>query len=64
MSIRENLESVRKRIEKAASSVGRDPQEIKLIAAVKNVPTELVLQALDACQVASLLTTYICVVEY
>ena len=36
------------RIDKAASSVGRDPQEIRLIAAVKNVPTELVLQALEA----------------
>jgi pyridoxal phosphate enzyme (YggS family) len=48
MSILGNLESVRRRIEKAASSVGRDPQEIKLIVAVKNIPTELVLQALEA----------------
>lgn len=46
--IKENLQNIRKRIEKAASSVGRDPQEIKLIGAVKNVPTELVLQALEA----------------
>jgi hypothetical protein len=48
VSIKENIEKVRLRIDKAASSVGRDPQEIRLIAAVKNVPTELVLQALEA----------------
>ena len=48
MSIKENLQNIRTQIEKAASSAGRDPQEIKLIGAVKNVPTELVLRALEA----------------
>ncbi|MBU0671970.1 MAG: YggS family pyridoxal phosphate-dependent enzyme [Candidatus Margulisbacteria bacterium] len=48
MSIRENLQVVRERIKQAAQSVRRDPQEIKLIAAVKALPTELVLEALEA----------------
>ena len=33
MSVKENLQNVRKRIEKAALAAGRDPGEIKLIAA-------------------------------
>jgi pyridoxal phosphate enzyme (YggS family) len=48
VSVKENLENVRKRIEKSASSVGRDPREIKIIGAVKEQPTERVLEALEA----------------
>ena len=48
MSVKENLQHVRQRIEKAALSIGRDPNQIKLIGAVKNVPTELVVPALEA----------------
>lgn len=48
MSVKENLLSVRGRIEKSAASIGRDPSGIKLIGAVKNVPLELVVQALEA----------------
>jgi pyridoxal phosphate enzyme (YggS family) len=46
VSIKENLENLRKRVEQAALSVGRDPQGIKIIGAVKEQPAELVLQAL------------------
>ncbi len=48
MSVRENLISVRERIKKAAASVGRDPLGIKLVGAIKNIATELVVQALEA----------------
>ncbi len=48
VSVKENLENVRKRIEKAAASVGRDPREIKIIGAAKNQPAGLVMQALEA----------------
>lgn len=48
VTVKENLQNIRLRIEKAAVSVGRNPQEIKLIGAVKNIPTELVAQALKA----------------
>jgi pyridoxal phosphate enzyme (YggS family) len=48
VSIKENLQNVRERIERVAASIGRDAHEIKLIGAVKNVPTELVAQALEA----------------
>lgn len=48
MSIKENLKSVRERIEKIALAAGRNPQEIKLVAVIKNIPTELVFQALGA----------------
>jgi len=48
VSIKENLKSVRERIEKIALAAGRNPQEIKLVAVIKNIPTELVFQALGA----------------
>jgi len=48
MSVKENLGNVRRQVEKAAISVGRDPQEIKIIGAVKNQPLEMVKEALDA----------------
>jgi len=48
VSIKENIAGVRARIEKAARRVNRDPQEIKLVAVIKNVPVDLVFQALEA----------------
>lgn len=48
MSIEENLKYVRERIEKIALAKGRNPQEIKLVAVIKNIPAELVFQALAA----------------
>lgn len=48
MSIKENIEIIRRRIDSAARSAGRDPGEIKLVAAIKNVPTAAVWQAIEA----------------
>lgn len=48
MSIKENIGQVRRRIETAARGAGRDPAEIKLVAVVKNVPTEGIFQAVEA----------------
>ena len=48
MSIKENIEAIRRRIGSAASSASRDPGEIKLVAAIKNVPTAAVWQAIEA----------------
>jgi pyridoxal phosphate enzyme (YggS family) len=48
MSVKENLEVVRRRVVCAAESVGRDPREIKIIGAIKNQPVESITQALEA----------------
>jgi pyridoxal phosphate enzyme (YggS family) len=48
VSIKENIDLVRRRIEAAARGVGRDPGEIKLVAVIKNVPAAGVFQALEA----------------
>lgn len=48
MSIQENLQIIRSRIAKAASAVGRNPNEITLIGAIKNQPTEKIIEALEA----------------
>ena len=48
MTVKENLESVRRRIEKAAAAAGRDAGSIRLIAAAKNVAAELVEEAILA----------------
>lgn len=48
VSIKENLEAVYERIEKAAGSVGRNLRDITLIAAIKSVPLDLVFEALEA----------------
>jgi hypothetical protein len=48
MSIAKNLQSVKSRIEQAARRVGRDPAEIKLVAATKDVPADLVKEAIKA----------------
>lgn len=44
MSIRENIASIYKQIEK----LGRNPQDIKLIAVTKTVPIDLIEQAIQA----------------
>jgi pyridoxal phosphate enzyme (YggS family) len=46
--IKANLESVLQRISKAASSVGRDGKEIRLLAVTKNVPVEIIEQTIKA----------------
>ncbi len=48
VSIKENLELVRRRIEAAARGAGRDPAEIKLVAVIKNVPLSDIAQAVAA----------------
>jgi PLP dependent protein len=48
MSIKENIEIIRRRIDSAASSVGRDPSKIKLVAVIKHVPTADIFQAIEA----------------
>lgn len=48
MSIQENLDKVRERVEKAASFIGRAPQDIKLIAVTKTVSIDLIEQAIQA----------------
>lgn len=46
--IKANLESVILRISKAAFAVGRDAEGIKLVAVTKNVPAEVIEQAIQA----------------
>ncbi|MBE3581038.1 MAG: YggS family pyridoxal phosphate-dependent enzyme [Thermoanaerobacteraceae bacterium] len=45
--IRENVAEVRERIARAARKVGRQPEEITLIAVTKNVPVERIKEAVD-----------------
>ena len=49
-SIAQNLNSVRKRVEIAATRVGRDPTSIKLVAVSKNKTVEEIVEAYDAGQ--------------
>lgn len=46
--IKANLESVLQRISRAAFSAGKNPQEIKLVAVTKNVPVDIIEQAIQA----------------
>ena len=46
--IRENLEKIRERIDRAARKVGRDPAGIKLVAVSKRIPVEFIEEAI-AC---------------
>ena len=46
--ITENLEQVRKNIQDACRSVGRDPEEVTLIAVSKTKPVELLQEAYQA----------------
>ena len=48
MSVADNLASIKSRIEKAARRVGRDPNDIKLVAVTKGVPVELIEEAVKA----------------
>lgn len=48
MSIQESLEIIRQRIKKSAQSVGRDPEDIKLIVVTKTVPAEKIEEAIQA----------------
>jgi pyridoxal phosphate enzyme (YggS family) len=48
MSVRENLESVKERIERACSRVNRSADEITLVAVTKTVEPERIQEAVDA----------------
>ena len=48
MSVRDNLESVRERIERACSRAGRSPDDITLVAVTKTVGPERIQEAVDA----------------
>jgi len=47
-TIAENIMLIRSRIEKAARRAGRDPAQIKLVAATKDVPVSLIEEAVKA----------------
>jgi pyridoxal phosphate enzyme (YggS family) len=46
--IRENLAEVKKRIERAATKCGRNPNDVKLVAVSKTHPTEILQDAIAA----------------
>ncbi len=46
--MRQRLESIEARIREAAEKCGRDPQSIRLVAVSKTVPSERVLEAVNA----------------
>ena len=48
--VQENLKTVRERIEAACRRVGRDPDEVTLIAVSKTKPVEMMREAYDAGQ--------------
>lgn len=48
MAIRENVEKIRERIEKAARRAGRKPEDIILLAASKTQPPEKIVEAYEA----------------
>ncbi len=50
MTVRENLESIRRTIEKAARQSSRKPESVKLVAVSKTQPKEKILEALEAGQ--------------
>ncbi len=50
MSLSENLEAVRRRINDAAIAAGRDPHEVRLVAVSKTKPAAAVREALNAGQ--------------
>jgi len=47
-NINENILRIRQKISKAALKSGRRPEDVKLIAAVKKVPVEKIMEAIDA----------------
>ncbi len=46
--IKENLETVKRKIEEACARVGRDPKEVTLIAVSKTKPVEMIMEAYEA----------------
>ncbi len=48
LTVRERLESIRARVAAAALRSGRDPSDVRLVAAVKRVPVERILEAVEA----------------
>lgn len=47
MDIKGNIRILKERIEKTASRVGRNPDEITIIAVTKTIPAQIILQAID-----------------
>jgi pyridoxal phosphate enzyme (YggS family) len=47
-TIRERCEDIKERVARAALRSGRDPAEIRLVAAVKSVPVDRILEAVEA----------------
>jgi pyridoxal phosphate enzyme (YggS family) len=48
MTIDENIQRVRERVARAAERAGRDPQLVKVVGAVKGMPSEVLTKALAA----------------
>ncbi len=48
MAIRENVEKIKERIEKAAQKAGRKPEDVILLAASKTQPPEKIVEAYEA----------------
>ncbi len=48
LTVRERLENIRERVSAAALRSGRDPSEVRLVAAVKRVPVDRILEAVEA----------------
>ncbi|NLI59957.1 MAG: YggS family pyridoxal phosphate-dependent enzyme [Clostridiales bacterium] len=48
MSIKENINSVKQKIEQAALAVNRDPHEISIVAVSKNITPETIQEAAEA----------------
>lgn len=48
VTVRERLERIRQRVAEAALRCGRDPSEVCLVAAVKRVPADRILEAVQA----------------
>jgi hypothetical protein len=46
--IKNNLDSVKKRIAESAAKVGRDPADVKLVAVTKLMPKEVILAGVEA----------------
>src|SRR5574337_226850 len=46
--VKDRIEQVRRRIVEAARRVGRDPDEIRLVAVTKTVPVARIREAIDA----------------
>ncbi|MEO0123560.1 MAG: YggS family pyridoxal phosphate-dependent enzyme [candidate division WOR-3 bacterium] len=51
MEIKENIARLKERIKNAAERVGRNPEEITIIAVTKTVPPDIIQQAID-CGIA------------